>query len=293
MVLIYFIVPLCWGGDILVLKTDAVSAYEYVVKGITQACQEKLIVLDLKGDKSNVEELKDRINGVQSKVMIVIGDEAAEFASTNLKKGNIIYSMLLEPEKYNFNKKTTLGIDILINIDQVLNYLMEIKQGIKKVGVVYNLDENERMMKYMERVAAKKQIQLIAKAISSEQEVAGVASELLSGVEAVVMMPSLITTKPEVSQYISQEALKKGIPVAGLAEIFLQHGALYTVSINPIILGRAIGQSACLIEKGTDINNIKIATPSYSVISINLKLAELLHIKFPKEIVASAYKTIK
>lgn len=280
-------------ADIMVIKTEGVVAYDYVIKGISQACQGKVDILEIKKDLSNSEELKNKVKDITINVVIAIGDEAANFAASNVKGKNILYSMVLEPERYNFNKKTTLGIDVLINIDQLLSYLLVVKEGTKKVGVIYNPEENDKMINYMEKIALKKQIQLVSRAINNEQEVVRIANDLLGQVEAIVMMPSLITTQPNVSQYISQEALKRGIPMIGLAEIFLQQGALFTVSINPIIVGRVLGQSACLIIKGNDISTLRIKNPNYSVISINLKLAELLKIKFPKEIINNAYKTIK
>lgn len=280
-------------ANIMVIKTEGLVAYDYVIKGIIQGCQEKVEILGIKKDFSNFKELKDKIKDIKINVIIAIGDEAANFAATNIKGKNILYSMVLEPDRYNFNKKKTFGVDVLINIDQLLSYLLVVKDGIKKVGVIYNPAENDKIMNYMERVALKNQIQLISRAINDEQEVVEVANDLLDEVEAIVMMPALVTTQPNVSQYISQEALKRGIPMIGLAEIFLQHGALFTVSINPIIVGRALGQSACLVIKGNDISTLRITNPTYSVISINLKLAELLKIKFPKDIVSSAYKIIK
>ncbi len=295
--LILFICILCSGilcnASMLIIKTEGIAAYDYVIKGINQECQDKAVIIDIKKDLSNAEEIKNRIKDIKRKVVIIIGDEAAEFASINLKGENILYSMILEPEKYNFNKKNTLGIDILINIDQLLTYLRALRNDINKIGVIYSVEENEKMIKYMGNIALKRQVQLILRAISSEQEVVGIVNDLLPQVEAIVMMPSIITTKAEVSQYISQEALKRGIPMIGLAEVFFQYGALFTVSINPIIVGAVLGQSACLVIKGNEISNLRIAKPSYSVISINLKIAEILNLKFPKKLIALAYKTIK
>ena len=280
-------------AEIMIIKTEGIIAYDLVIKGINQNCKEKNTILNLKRDLSNEQQIIDQLKNVKSAVNIILGDEAADFASRNLKNKAIVYSMVLQTKKYNFDQRTTFGLDILISIDQVFSYLQQINKGYKNIGLIYEPGQNEILAKYAGEAAKKENFNLMSKGIKSAQDISAILNELLPQVQVIMMIPSDVTMTPEVMNYVSQKALEKNIPVVGLAESYLQYGALFTVSINPIIIGTALGQVACLILKGESIANIKVVNPAYSKISLNLKVAELLQLNIPAKMKESAYKTIK
>jgi len=280
-------------AEIMIIKTEGIIAYDLVIKGINQNCKEKNAILNLKKDLSNEQQIIEQSKNVKSSVSIILGDEAADFASRNLKNKAIVYSMVLQTKKYNFDQRTTFGLDILISIDQVFSYLQQINKGYKNIGLIYEPGQNEILAKYAGEAAKKENLNLISKGIKSAQDISAILNELLPQVQVIMMIPSDVTMTPEVMNYVSQKALEKNIPVVGLAESYLQYGALFTVSINPIIIGNALGQVACLILKGESITNIKVVNPAYSKISLNLNVAELLQLNIPAKMKESAYKTIK
>ena len=277
----------------MIIKTEGIIAYDLVIKGINQNCKEKNAILNLKKDLSNEQQIIEQSKNIKSSVSIILGDEAADFASRNLKNKAIVYSMVLQTKKYNFDQRTTFGLDILISIDQVFSYLQQINKGYKNIGLIYEPGQNEILAKYAGEAAKKENLNLMSKGIKSAQDISAILNELLPQVQVIMMIPSDVTMTPEVMNYVSQKALEKNIPVVGLAESYLQYGALFTVSINPIIIGTALGQVACLILKGESIANIKVVNPAYSKISLNLKVAELLQLNIPAKMKESAYKTIK
>lgn len=280
-------------AEFAIIKTEGVVAYEMVLKGMNQSCKEKNVILNLKRDLSNEAQILDQMKNVDSSFYILLGDEAADFASRNIKSKDLLYSMVLQAKKYSFNKRTTLGLDVLINIDQVFTYLKQINKEYKNIGMIYGIGEGEILAQYTEEVAKKENVNITSKGMKSAQEVVTTITELLPQVQVILILPSNITVAPEVVTYIHQKALEKQIPVVGLAEVYLQYGALFTVSINPLIVGGALGQAACLLTKGETIANMRVANLSYSNVSLNLKVAELLKLTIPNKMKEAAFKTIK
>jgi ABC-type uncharacterized transport system substrate-binding protein len=280
-------------ADVIIIKTEGVIAYDLVVRGINQYCKEKTTILNIKSDFSNEPQIAEQVNKSSARAFIVLGDEAADFASRTIKNKDLLYSMVLQAKKYNFNKKTSFGLDVLITIDQAFSYLKQIKNDYKTMGLIYEPGKNDIVRQYAEEIAKKENITLVTESIKNTQDVADLMNDVLPRVQAILILPSNITMTPEVITYISQKALEKNIPVIGLAEIYLQHGALFTVSINPIIVGSALGQAVCLLAKGEAISNMRVANLSYANVSLNLKVAEVLKLVIPAKMKENAYKTIK
>ena len=280
-------------AEFVILKTEGVVAYDLVLKGLNQSCNEKNVTLNLKKDLSNEAQILDQLKNLAPSFFILLGDEAADFASRNIKNKDLLYSMVLQAKKYNFNKHSTLGLDVLINIDQIFMYLKQINKEYKNIGVIYGIGEGEVLNQYAEEIAKKENVNIIAKGIKGAQEVVTTINELLPQVQVVLIIPSNVTVAPEVVTYIHQKALEKQIPVVGLAEVYLQYGALFTISINPLIVGGALGTAACLLTKGEVIANMRVSNLSYSNVSLNLKVAELLKLTIPNKMKESAFKTIK
>jgi len=280
------------SAEIPIIKTEGIVSQDLVVRGINQVCSEKNIILNLKKDLSNEQEVLASLEKIKATFYIIIGDEAAEFATRNLQGKDLIYSMVLNP-KYNFAKRNAFGIDVLINVQQSFEFLKMINKGINTVALIYGENENEALVSYASEVAPKNNISLLAKGLKSEQDIVPLMSEIIPKAQALILLPSRITIMPEVSTYIIQKSITSKIPVIGLAELYLQYGALLTLSINPLTVGSAIGQSECLVAKGEPISKLRILKPTYVSIAINLKVAELLKLNIPDKIKEQAIKIIQ
>lgn len=279
-------------AEIPIIKTEGVISHDLVIRGINQACKENNIILNLKKDLSNEREVLASLEKIKTTFYIIIGDEAAEFALRNLQGKDLIYSMVLNP-KYNFGKRNTFGIDVLINVQESFEFLKMINKDIKTIALIYGENENEALVSYASEIASKNNISLLTKGLKSEQDIVSLMAEIVPKAQALILLPSRITVVPEVSTYIIQKSITSKIPVIGLAELYLQYGALLTLSINPLTVGSAIGQSECMVAKGESISKLRILKPTYVSIAINLKVAELLKLNIPDKIKEQAIKVIQ
>src|SRR4030042_5800098 len=177
---------LCFA-KMLILKTEGAASHEFVVRGIAQGCKENSFIIDLKKDLSNNEKAKEQVKNIQAEMYIVLGDEAASFATENLKDKIVLYSMIPEPGKYNFNKSKSFGLDILISIDQLFSYLKSIENNIKTAGLLYGINENAIMVQYASKIASKEGITLIPRGLENEKEIKTAINELLPQVDIIIM----------------------------------------------------------------------------------------------------------
>jgi putative ABC transport system substrate-binding protein len=112
------------------------------------------------------------------------------------------------------------------------------------------------------------------------------------GIDAIFIMPEILTQSPEGWAMIIAFADEHKVPVAGGMGYTAEHGAIFSVVPNCVEMGRLAAPMADKIFKGTPAGEIMVATPTSAEIWLNYTAIQKLGLTAPEGLLSRADKII-
>jgi putative ABC transport system substrate-binding protein len=112
------------------------------------------------------------------------------------------------------------------------------------------------------------------------------------GIDAIFIMPEILTQSPEGWAVIIRFADEHKIPVAGGMVYTAKHGAIFSVVPDSVEMGELAASLADKIFKGTQAGTIMVVTPD-SRLWLNYKAIQKLGLTVPEGLLSRADKIIR
>jgi len=285
---------LAWGEEtptIAILSSGKQNAYQEVIQGFTEAAPElKSANYDLGGTPENQDSvLKSIRSGPAPLAILAIGSQATELVQKHFPEVPGVYCMVFNPERYQASGGNLTGITLKIKARDQLEIFKKSLPSIKKIGVIYDPDQNRSTLEEANAAARDLGLILVEKKIRSQKEIANAIKELMWIVDALWMIPDTTLVSKESFQYLLQTSIDRRIPLFAFAENFVKGGALLALAPNYQDIGR---QAVGLIQKilsGKSPQNLPPLSPEGHLI-LNLNTAKALNIILPPEILKKSDK---
>ena len=187
------------------------------------------------------------------------------------------------------NKPTDItGTNDMNPVADQVDLIIELTNGIKKLGVLYNVAEPNSLVQaeMVKAQAAKKGIEVVVKTVAEAVEISAATAALIQndGAEAIYLpTDNLIASNMPAVASVADEM---GVPTVCGESGMVAAGGTITYSISYKALGVLTGEMAAKILKGTPCSDV----PSTSVdesgleVAINEKSIEALKIEVPQSI---------
>lgn len=284
-----------FANDILIVKFKNINAVNDVISGFQNSfVADKTRILDLEG-KRNFDENSFRVEGeienFKPDLILAIGSISLD-ALKNVTKVPIVFTTVLNPQKYVSNSENICGISAFVSISDKIKVLKEIDPYTTNVAIIFS-DENLEAELLAEKEKLKsKNIELLVHKVSNPVEFFKVEENLKSSVNAMIMVPD-DTAKEEFFKYSLLLSLRHKFALIGIGEPQVKKSALFAVSVVHYENGLQAANIAKVILSGIATpSSIGIVNPINNQLVINLKTAQHLDMKIPKEILKNA-KVIK
>ena len=112
------------------------------------------------------------------------------------------------------------------------------------------------------------------------------------GMDAILIMPTLLTAGPEGFDAINQFAVQHKLAVGGSTDNNADAGAVFSYIPQNIDMGRLAAPLADKILKGTSAGTIPVVTPE-ACLRLNYKVAQKLGLKVPEDLLSLASEIIR
>ncbi|MDX8400088.1 MAG: ABC transporter substrate binding protein, partial [Gallionellaceae bacterium] len=160
------------------------------------------------------------------------------------------------------------------------------------IGMIYDPTRSQAMIQKAQLAARKLGLKLVTKSVPSQKAVPEAVRQLLGKIDALMIIPDRTVVTPESFKYFLLTTLENKIPFLSPSEIFVERGAL--ASLTPDFTD--IGKQSCELAKSLisgKLNPSKIgALPPKKVdLFINSKTANIIKLSIPAAILKSA-KTV-
>ena len=288
---------------IAVVKTQDIEAYNLALDGFKEALSGKGVEFWLAGDMGGAKRLSysviDSIKAKSPTLILALGSAATTAVQKEFPDIPIVFSMVLNPIASGFIKSTRssgnnlTGASLDIPVETQFRELLSVLPRVKRIGVIYNLEENREIINEASLIAKGMGLELVTAVVGSEKAVPDAIDNLLTKVDAIWSVSDNIVFTPQSIQYILLATLRNQMPFMGISPSYVKAGALMALSSDYKDVGRQAGEVASRVIAGEQPNNIPITAPRRVDLSLNAIVAEQIGIKIPSDATARAKEIFK
>src|SRR5499427_4020324 len=280
--------------DIVILKSHDLEPFNQAVAGFVAACPARITEYDLRGTKKEESSIIQRLTTVKPRLIVAIGPLAAQVARERLQDIPLIFVMVSNPPKHGLHGANLAGVSLDIPVQTQLAMYKSLVPALKTLGVIYDPAKTGTMVLEARRIVDTLGLQLLAAPVSTPKEVPAALRSLLGKIEALWMVPDDTVVTPDSFKFLLLTALENNLPFVTVSDIFVEAGALASLSPDYTDVGRQGCQLATDIESGRLLSaEAKVMPPAKVNLAINLKTASKIGLTFPPEIIQSANKVYR
>jgi len=277
---------------ILVVKSQNSPPINQSLEGFRGVWREPVREVDLRG-KADSKEVVNSIRDVRPDIVVAFGPQAAEASRGSVGEVPLLFVMVANPAKRGLEGRNIGGISLNIPaIMQFTNYT-NVVRNLKKLGVIFDEKKTGDMIKEAKAEAARIGIELIGVSVSSQRAVGDALKTLLEQkIDALWMVPDETVVTPASFQFLQRETSRNKLPLLAAAEIFVEKGALASLSVDYGDMGRQAGEIASqIIKDRKSTEGLKTVSPAKLNLAINLETSRHLGELVNQDAVNSASRT--
>jgi putative ABC transport system substrate-binding protein len=201
--------------------------------------------------------------------------------------------MVANPNKRGLEGPNIAGVSLNIPVFMQFTNYTNVVRNLKKIGVIYDEKKTGDIIKEAKVEAEKIGIELAAIPVSSQKAVAEALKTLLEQkIDALWMVPDETVVTPASFQFLQRETARNKLPLLAVSEIFVEKGALASLSVDYKDMGRQAGEIANRIIKDRQLlTHVKTVAPAKLNLAVNLETARQLGTAVNEEVIKSANKT--
>jgi putative ABC transport system substrate-binding protein len=272
--------------DIAILQSSDIAAYREAIAGLKATGPIGAIYTeyDAQGDLELGKKLARKLRASNASLVVAVGLKAALAAKVEIVDVPIVYMMILDPLKHQLTAANMTGTLLEVPVDRQLNIMRTFLPTLHQLGALYDPAKTSSRLKEAMQQATISDFQLKGLPVESDKDVPQQLRALLSDVEALWLIPDSTVLTNESIRFILESALAHQIPVIGFSPEFTRLGALLSMSVNYGDVGRETGLLVKRILDGERLLPLNPVPIERLKITVNLKTARFLGMKFPKEL---------
>jgi putative tryptophan/tyrosine transport system substrate-binding protein len=278
--------------NILVVRSQSSPPLNLALEGFRGVCGAPMRELDLRG-KADSKELLKSISEAKPDIVVAFGLQAAEAARGNIGDIPLLFVMVANPNKRGLEGSNIAGISLNIPaLMQFTNYT-NVVRNLKKLGVIYDEKKTGDLIKEAKAEAERIGIELISVSVNSQKAVGDALKTLLEQkIDALWMVPDETVVTPASFQFLQKETSRNKLPFLAASEIFVEKGALASLSVDYKDMGRQAGEIVNRILKDRQLfADLETVPPAKVNMAINLDTARQLGGAVNEDAVKLASKT--
>ncbi len=238
-------------------------------------------------DIDDEEELaRVKANPDKYKLVVGLGTIPALYAKEHFDNAQILYSMVLNPNRHQMEMGPRMKDNIVGGIRarlRPMDYIKSIKAihpDVKTVGLVYQSDFFKEYVEEIMKSGNSQGIKFVFAKINNKREFAANFKRVLQeGIDLFLMLPDTNLFE-RTYQQIYLKTVKQGIPCVGPSYEYVKAGALWGVVISPYDIGERTAEMLKEVLQGSQIT---VEYPRTSTLVLNEKIAKKLNFTFPEQ----------
>lgn len=223
---------------VIIIRSHQIVAYDETIKGFQEGCKGKGITIQAVYDLNGIAETGKKVNqGIRNNkpppdLILAVGVLAATLAKEYFADIPIIFCLVINHERFNFQGSNITGISAEASIEDQFLSLKELLGAQKRVGVIYDPIQTENIVAEAVRIAKKHDFVLVTKKVASEKDVAASLDAIINKIDVLWMIPDSTIITRESLPVILKKVQKQRLPTFCTSSAIVKAGALASISID-------------------------------------------------------------
>lgn len=278
---------------VMVVTSDrSISKYHMVANSFVNNFPFAVDVEDvgILSDKK-VRQIREAIKSKNPELIYCIGSKALIAACKAFPNIPFVFSSTINWQRFDL-PETGRGIAAEISVDMQITLFRFIFPSVKRVGVIYNPKFNKEWFEGAKQTADSLGVVLVGIEYNKSDSMDKIVQNLISKVDSLWLIPDpAVITRKSISlifPYFENE--KK--PVFAYSDVFINEGAILTISVDDATIGRQAAVLALDILEGRQPMD-KVQNPAGSFISLNLARANAYKLEVNRAALGSINRIIE
>lgn len=240
----------------------------------------------LGGESGDAARVRREIRARRPDLVFAVGANAAIVASEELQDVPIVFGMVLNPSRYPLQRRNVCGISLDVSPREQLDLLKQIKQDVKRVGVIYNPNESGKLVEEVWSFAKARNLDLLRKQARTVKEAVANIRELESAkLDAFLMILDPVIANETSFKILLTFSLKNRIPLLVPADPFVKAGALFSIGPDYNRIGdQAWGIAKQILQGQVTPAEVGTRPPEAKIVAVNGTIARSLGLEIPRHL---------
>lgn len=285
MFLLFFLVPPCAAGDILVIQSLQIKPYNDALLGfrsVSKARTNKLVSSEL-----GEQDIGGKVRKIKPELILAIGMDAL-VKVRGIRDVPIVYLMVLNPQALLRDNANVTGVSMNIAPERQLSLLRQILPHVKKIAIFFDPGKSGNYVAKAYNAAALMGIELLAKRVHSSREAAAAIDAMKGKADALWLLPDTTVINPATIDLLLLSTLENKIPVFTFSDKYVEKGALMSLEVDAEDAGRQAGEMANRILAGAAVQGIENEDARGEILTVNMIVAKKLGISINGNVIKHA-----
>lgn len=213
-------------------------------------------------------------------LILALGSLALETAGREAAGIPVVAGMVLREEDIRRGRGAT-GVFLEFPLETQFAWLRRMLPEARRVGVVYNPQENRETIEAARKAAARMGLELVAREVSAPPELPDALESLANRADVLWGISDSVVVTPQTARSLLLFSFRNRIPFIGLSSAWAKAGAFYALDRDYRDLGRQCAELALQVLAGAEAGSLPPLAPRRVNYSLNLKTAEQMKIQVP------------
>jgi len=217
-----------------------------------------------------------------------LGTRAATIAQSTFPDTPVLATMILQ-EKTLDNKANKNVILVQFSVEVQLEWLQKFLPSVRRVGILYNPDQNSQWIKEAEKFSQGKNIEIVPFAINSAKQLKAGLKYISRNADVLLAIPDQTVYSGKTAKEVLLFSYRNRIPFIGLSASWVKAGALYALGIDYQDLGRQAAELANNVLAGKSAGKTPVY-PEKIIYTLNSRTIDHLRLKINNDLIEGSAK---
>lgn len=283
------------SNKILIVNSEkAVYRYETIATEFKKVLQQNAYQwteFNLDGHANAEAELKRLIQQENPALIYCIGTQAYSLVQNLAPNKKLLFSAAINWRRLVIGEGT-YGVANELSSAQELSLLRYFFPTIKTIGLLFSDKFSREYVETIKKDALASGINIINKSINDAQEISEALNDLLPQIDMfwIISDPVVLSNKESVRQ-IFQAAQQQRKPVYAYSDVYIEQGAVLSISADIATIGRQSAGLAMMVDQGK-VPGGTVQSPAGSMVTLNKCVLDALKLKFNQDALDSVNKIV-
>jgi putative ABC transport system substrate-binding protein len=282
---------------IAVVTSQEAPPYQEIISGARRYLESRGVktvwtMHPLRGDATEAAAVMKALKSDGTDLLLTLGSLATRAAVREHLVLPLLASLVVTTEELAGATNAT-AVVLEFPVETQLRWLQRLLPHQQRIGVLFNLHENQRLIETATRVAATLGLTLFPYEVSTPQDLPAALDAVAKRVDVLWSIPDQTVLSPETAEHLLTFSFRNRIPFTGLSMAWVKAGALYALDRDYGDIGTQCGELAEKILLGTPANSLPPVGPRRLLYSLNLKTASHMKLEIPEDLIAGAQQVFR